>query len=1007
MKRLVHLTLLAMAVLLLAAAGRAADRYVSPTGNDATGDGSSGNPWATIQHAINSSAAGDVIYVAAGTYSQQLTINKSLTLRGANWGINPNTGVRGPESVLDFTSVTGSPLISLSTSGKVILDGFKIVDNNATGGRAALAITVVTTHEIRNCIFERIVASGSPSTTRGIEISPSSTGGITIDGNLFKGGGTADLFTNRTWTSAIYSNGGGTATAITNSVFRFCRTAINFDDFTSAQVVTGNTFDQNGTAMSFGGVSPTSGNFTIAGNALIASTSSTHFNLSNVTNAFILDATGNTYDGQSPSAMSLSDLFALEFRMVHRFNVGKNGLVIVKANNVYVVPALFGKKGSIQEGVNAASTGWTVNVAAGTYNGPVLIDKALSLLGPNAGVDPCTASRNAEAVITGTDPNGVLKVAANDVIIDGVKVVPVGTGASGTYGILIQNTQTNLTVRNVFIDGAASDRDGINLWKGTGAHLHHNKIVNAVYGIGGGSDDASNPTSAIIEDNCIENTRLGITGYHDGSTVRRNVVKDFTSSGPAAGISGQLLNTTVTENAVSNYPNGAGIALTAFPPRPHSQNVAIISNTLAGCNAGIYFDASATLIDVEAHLNNISGNVSYGVFNEGSAVFNATCNWWGFATGPTHASNPGGTGDVVSNNVTFTPWATIASPLGCDGSISGTVSVVGGGGLAGVTVKLLDASNAPLDEVLTNSSGDYSFGSLTFGNYKVMLVEPLGFAVDANPKPAAVVNATPVDVDFALTQVVVANNARKHSYWKHQFDVHVKGRGRFDETAAQLTSYISLVHQHYTPHFNIFAGRTTFEDWQDALSKDRDLPPYVDKAMQEIAALVLNLASLKIGQYTVVTDDGRTAGEVLTYVSQLFSDPDAARRDYDKARELAKKVNEQKRIRAGEVPPSSILYKQGEFSWGFGVPSEFALFNNYPNPFNPSTTITYDIPIEGRVVLKVYNSLGQEVATLTDETVRPGRYWVTWDAKGVASGVYLYRLQSGSFSQVRKMVLLK
>lgn len=334
-------------------------------------------------------------------------------------------------------------------------------------------------------------------------------------------------------------------------------------------------------------------------------------------------------------------LRATEFYVSPTGNDGNDGLTPATA------------KQTIQAAINAASSNDIINVAAGTYAGSILVNKLLTLRGPNTGVDPCTATRSPEAIITGTDPLGVVKVAANSVVIDGFKIVPVGTG---TYGVLIQNQETNLTVRYVVFDASASDRDAINLWEGTGAHIHHNKIQDAVFGIGGGSDDASNPTSAVIEDNCISNTRLGITGYHDGSTIRRNTVENFVAAPPAAGISGQLLNTTVSNNSISNYPQGAGIALTAFPPRPHSSNVQISGNTVTGNGAGIFLDAAATLVGVEAHFNSISGNLAYGVLNASSVSFDAGCNWWGSALGPTHAGNPIGDGDIVNGTVVYYPW---------------------------------------------------------------------------------------------------------------------------------------------------------------------------------------------------------------------------------------------------------------------------------------------------------------------------------------------------------------
>jgi len=92
---------------------------------------------------------------------------------------------------------------------------------------------------------------------------------------------------------------------------------------------------------------------------------------------------------------------------------------------------------------------------------------------------------------------------------------------------------------------------------------------------------------------------------------------------------------------------------------------------------------------------------------------------------------------------------------------------------------------------------------------------------------------------------------------------------------------------------------------------------------------------------------------------------------------------------------------------GADVPREFALAQNYPNPFNPATTIRYDLPVETRVTLRVFNILGQELATLVDGVKQPGSYTVRWDAGGQASGVYFYRFEAGSYACVKTMLLLK
>ena len=89
------------------------------------------------------------------------------------------------------------------------------------------------------------------------------------------------------------------------------------------------------------------------------------------------------------------------------------------------------------------------------------------------------------------------------------------------------------------------------------------------------------------------------------------------------------------------------------------------------------------------------------------------------------------------------------------------------------------------------------------------------------------------------------------------------------------------------------------------------------------------------------------------------------------------------------------------------IPDVYSLAQNYPNPFNPATTIKYSIPKEGLVTLKVYNVIGEEVATLVNEIKQVGNYNLTFDAENLSSGVYLYRLKAGSFVETKKMILVK
>jgi photosystem II stability/assembly factor-like uncharacterized protein len=95
------------------------------------------------------------------------------------------------------------------------------------------------------------------------------------------------------------------------------------------------------------------------------------------------------------------------------------------------------------------------------------------------------------------------------------------------------------------------------------------------------------------------------------------------------------------------------------------------------------------------------------------------------------------------------------------------------------------------------------------------------------------------------------------------------------------------------------------------------------------------------------------------------------------------------------------------FSNNLQIPRLYHLRQNYPNPFNSFTTITFDLPKTSEVILKVYNILGEEVATLVSNKLSAGSHTYKWDAGNLGSGIYLYRLEAGEYVEARKMVLMR
>ncbi len=113
------------------------------------------------------------------------------------------------------------------------------------------------------------------------------------------------------------------------------------------------------------------------------------------------------------------------------------------------------------------------------------------------------------------------------------------------------------------------------------------------------------------------------------------------------------------------------------------------------------------------------------------------------------------------------------------------------------------------------------------------------------------------------------------------------------------------------------------------------------------------------------------------------------------------------------VSSDTVKLSTGVVGGKSGIPKEFALYQNYPNPFNPTTRLQFDIPQLSTVTLKVYNILGQEVATLVNhETMEPGVKVAQLDGSNLSSGLYFYRITADgvsgkSFVSIKKMMLVK
>ena len=306
-----------------------------------------------------------------------------------------------------------------------------------------------------------------------------------------------------------------------------------------------------------------------------------------------------------------------------------------------------GTYATIQEAITAASDGDTISIEAGTYTetGQIIINKNLTIIGAGSS-------------------STIIKPSAD-------------TGSSDdSRGWFLVNSGKSFTLKNVTLDGS-----GYKIFQAIRSHgpstIENNVIKNMLYNPSGGNYEGRGIVvydgfSSNILNNTLENIgRIGIFVFGAGTQAQ---VKGNTFTGKGTGNwldygieVGGGGNANISDNTISNClgvatvdgSTSAGILVTTyFAP---GTIATITGNTISNSTTGIAvgYDGSDTS-NVTAHQNNITGN-SYGIEST-NPVVDAINNWWGNATGPTHSSNPSGTGDAVSDNVNFTPWLT--NPVG-------------------------------------------------------------------------------------------------------------------------------------------------------------------------------------------------------------------------------------------------------------------------------------------------------------------------------------------------------
>lgn len=632
----------------------------------------SGAAFCGIQEAIDNANPGDTLYVANGTYAEALDVNKPLTINGES-----KTGVLIDASAINDYSID-------VTADDVTLQNFTLLGN--PGDTAAYGIKP---YDVTNFTLQNVLVNNSHRT--GVDLN--GVNGALIQDvevtNAPNGNGLAitdsnDItFENITTSSnawgglAIYTYGrfyplGSDNVTIqgTNSFGEANKVYVqrgNFNDPDNPEPVTNLTV--NGFA------------YTVMNDTHRAGGENfTYYQIDQddaIAFALALPTPGDSYVNEIASG---------------DFWVGQDNLASM----------------TVQAAVDHAAAGDTIHVLPGTYSENVTLDKGVLLLGPNVGVHPENGARGDEAALSGIV---ALAAGVNDVTIAGFTIQD---GAYGVRAVAGAQAHSNVTIQwNDFTNIEQSAvRHGLGFGGGPGSAnwtISHNRISDIT-----GADATAvvlfNTTGVTITGNTLRHTGnvpgrrgmnldgvrdatvtgneidLGVTDFANQTAVFNaarynvqlsmsdrsidNVTLDGNSfSGAYDGIAtlgnGELRNVTISNNEFANLVFGIRTQAGTLTPISAHTNVTIEGNLITNLvRDGIRFhgqNLEGPYTNVIVQRNHISGNGEFGVraadgviFGGSDAAFNATCNWWGAADGPSGAGP--GAGDAVSSLIIFEPW---------------------------------------------------------------------------------------------------------------------------------------------------------------------------------------------------------------------------------------------------------------------------------------------------------------------------------------------------------------
>jgi hypothetical protein len=312
-------------------------------------------------------------------------------------------------------------------------------------------------------------------------------------------------------------------------------------------------------------------------------------------------------------------------------------------------------------------------------------------------------------------------------------------------------------------------------------------------------------------------------------------------------------------------------------------------------------------------------------------------------------------------------------------------------------VDVFDSLGTMVGTAVTDESGQYSIGDLpSSATYTVTVVTPLGYQSGNDDLQTAISCGGTADADFAMDCVTIVANPRSQGFWKHQVGVATGGPGQAEIDGSTLCSYLDLIESHFNA--NGINQVIVYEPPASGLCSDkldvakdllnlRGSAEMTQRARQQLMALLLNVASGKIGLLQPVSADDATVSQAITYCDRLI---DGSPSGHETAKTIADLINNNQMVPEGAIPPDTeyIPYRHEVPI----APAAFALDQNVPNPFSPLTVVRFTLSRDAPYELSIFSAAGQRVRRF-EGVAGSGVGAIAWDGRNengarVAPGVY-------------------